>query len=266
MDRLDVEDILSDALEILGGETVKDPGYVQYGPLRLTVAPKDGKANTLLADHLFSPALVLAELVERGVLPVAGRRIVELGAGCALPSLLAATIDPPPSLIVATDYPDNVILGNLKSNVERNKPHYRPPCQVDCLGYEWGTDTTPLSRLSKCIDSTLSGYDIVIMSDLLHFDSSHGVLVLALTSLLADSSQARVYVAAGNYTAPHVCDNFLNLGTRAGLIWEQGTNERLVEPWMGSMIVSGLDATQLTTRKRACRWWIGRWNDAVSAG
>lgn len=40
MDRLDVEDILSDALEILGGETVEDPGYVQYGPLRLTVAPK----------------------------------------------------------------------------------------------------------------------------------------------------------------------------------------------------------------------------------
>lgn len=35
-----VEDILSDALEILGGETVEDPGYVQYGPLRLTVAPK----------------------------------------------------------------------------------------------------------------------------------------------------------------------------------------------------------------------------------
>lgn len=32
------------------------------------------KANTLLADHLFSPALVLAELVERGVLPVAGCR------------------------------------------------------------------------------------------------------------------------------------------------------------------------------------------------
>ena len=40
MDRLDVEDILSDALEILGSETVEDPGYVQYGPLRLTVAPK----------------------------------------------------------------------------------------------------------------------------------------------------------------------------------------------------------------------------------
>lgn len=199
-----VEDILSDALEILGGETVEDPGYVQYGPLRLTVAPKVNsnqwicrysvsgivnfcfsllggkggsqlrdtgtlvhasfKANTLLADHLFSPALVLAELVERGVLPVAGRRskpfrrndapdrafidhvfsVIELGAGCALPSLLAATLVEPPSLIVATDYPDDGILGNLKANVERNRLHYQPPCQVHCVGYEWGTDTTPL--------------------------------------------------------------------------------------------------------------------------
>lgn len=81
-------------------------------------------------------------------------------------------------------------------------------------------------HLSQRIDSTLPGYDIVIMSDLLHFDSSHDVLVLALTSLLAKSSQARVYVAAGNYTAPHVCDNFLNLGTHAGLIWEVRTNDR----------------------------------------
>ncbi|KAF8437986.1 hypothetical protein L210DRAFT_3622052 [Boletus edulis BED1] len=241
MGTLDVEDILSDALEILGGERVKDPGYVQYGPLRLTVAPKDGKANTLLADHLFSPALVLAELVERGVLPVAGRRIIELGAGCALPSLLAATIDPPPSLIVATDYPDDGILGNLKANVDRNKPHYRSPCQVYGVGFEWGSDIAPLF--------TLPGYDIVIMSDLLHFDSSHEVLMLALSSLLAKSSQTRVYVAAGNYTAPHVCDNFINLGTHAGLIWEEKTSEQ-EETWMGSMI-------------RACRWWIGRWSKKV---
>jgi len=125
-----------------------------------------------------------------------------------------------------------------------------------------------LSRhLSQRIDSMLSGYDIVIMSDLLHFDSSHEVLIRALTSLLAKSSHARVYVAAGNYTAPHVCDNFLKLGINAGLVWEEETSgrndERPGETWMGSMTVSGLDTAQLSTRKRACRWWIGRWSSAV---
>jgi nicotinamide N-methyltransferase len=62
--------------------------------------------------------------------------VVELGAGCALPSLLAATLAQPPSLIVVTDYPDAGILGNLKANVERNREHYRSPCEVHCVGYE----------------------------------------------------------------------------------------------------------------------------------
>ncbi|KAF9225717.1 hypothetical protein BS17DRAFT_750064 [Gyrodon lividus] len=261
-----IEDILSDSLEILGGEGVGGPGHVQYGSLDLTVAPKEGKANTLLADHLFSPALLLAELIERGVVQVAGRRIVELGAGCALPSLLAATLAQPPSLIVVTDYPDDGILGNLKANVERNRENYRSPCEVYCTGYEWGTSTTDLLNLSQRVDCP-QGYDIVIMSDLLHFDASHDVLLLALKSLLAKSPQARVYVAAGNYTTPHVCDNFLNLGLNAGLIWEEDTSCRSGDPqknvWMGTMSVAGLDIEQLSTRKNMCRWWIGRWSSAT---
>ncbi|KAG6333926.1 hypothetical protein ID866_5158 [Astraeus odoratus] len=93
------EDILLDSLEIFGVERTDDPGCIQYGDLVLTVAPKmrwhllmgmkmrdvllrlvdthtddlDGKANTLLADHLFSPALFLAERIERGLIEVSGR-------------------------------------------------------------------------------------------------------------------------------------------------------------------------------------------------
>ncbi|KIJ62180.1 hypothetical protein HYDPIDRAFT_115051 [Hydnomerulius pinastri MD-312] len=262
-----IEDILSDSLEILGGERVEDPGYVQYGVLKLTVAPKEGKANTLLADHLFSPALLLAELIETRVIQVAGRTMIELGAGCALPSLLAATLPEPPSLVVVTDYPDNIILGNLKDNVERNREHYRSPCVVQCAGYEWGTDTTPLIHYPQSSDST-PGYDMVIMSDLLHFRTSHDVLVLALKTLLAKSPKARVYVAAGKYTAPHVCDNFLILGSSAGLIWEEDMSctggDSQNNAWMGTMNVSGLDMAQLSARKSMCRLWVGRWSSAAN--
>ena len=45
--------------------------------------------------------------------------VIELGAGCALPSLLLRTLSEPPSLIVVTDYPDEGISGNLKRNVEK---------------------------------------------------------------------------------------------------------------------------------------------------
>jgi hypothetical protein len=94
------EDFFSDALEFLGDGPVIDDSAVFYGPLVLTLARKvrpifyrssslysacrkekwvqlsdlvirlksNNKANTLLADHLFSPALCLAERIERGLL------------------------------------------------------------------------------------------------------------------------------------------------------------------------------------------------------
>ena len=66
--------------------------------------------------------------------------VVELGAGCALPSLLSSTLPNPPALAVITDYPDPIIIGNLTANVERNRPHYNDTCSVYATGYEWGRD------------------------------------------------------------------------------------------------------------------------------
>ena len=43
------------------------------------------------------------------------------------------------------------------------------------------------------------GFEIVIMSDLLHFDASHDLLLLPLKSLLSKSTTSREYVA-GNCT------------------------------------------------------------------
>ena len=72
------------------------------------------------------------------------KTVIELGAGCALPSLLLATVAEPPSLVVVTDYPDDMILGNLQRNVKRNLEHYTYGCNVLCLGYEWGKDVGAL--------------------------------------------------------------------------------------------------------------------------
>ena len=40
-----------------------------------------------------------------------------------------------------------------------------------------------------------TGFDIVILSDLLHFDTSHDALIKSLSLLLAKTIDARVYVA-----------------------------------------------------------------------
>jgi EEF1A N-terminal glycine/lysine methyltransferase len=71
--------------------------------------------------------------------------VIELGAGCGLPSLLSATITNPPHLVVVTDYPDEVILGNLRRNMQRNDTMFKESgCLVRCSGYKWGESTEEL--------------------------------------------------------------------------------------------------------------------------
>lgn len=111
---------------------------------------------------------------------------------------------------------------------------------------------------------TSSGFDIVILSDLLHFDASHDVLLASLTSLLSASKTSRAYVAAGKYTHTEVCDHFLSEGEKMGITWEVGEDDPV---WKGTLPVhgGGLDREQLGVRKGMCRWWIGRWNlDKIS--
>ncbi|KAJ7634619.1 hypothetical protein FB45DRAFT_909374 [Roridomyces roridus] len=215
---------------------------------------QEGKANTLLADHLFSPGLFFAERIERGLLRAPHLNVIELGAGSALPSLLLSTVVPSPTTVVVTDYPDPGILGNLARNVQRNAHLVSPGCTVHCCGHEWGTDAAPLLEYTAG-----RGYDLVILSDLLHFHSSHEVLVSSMAALFAHSPDARVHVAAGKYTKPDVCNNFLGLSARAGIIFEERLPEVGDQEWMGQSALSGLNKADLATRKAACRYWVGSW-------
>jgi nicotinamide N-methyltransferase len=70
--------------------------------------------------------------------------VVELGAGAALPSLLLSTLPNPPSLLVVTDHPDEVIFDNLNSSVMRNEGAVDPKCRVVAIGYDWGTNPSTL--------------------------------------------------------------------------------------------------------------------------
>jgi nicotinamide N-methyltransferase len=100
------------------------------------------QATTLLADQLFSPALVLAERIERRRLPLAGTTLLELGAGAALPSLLAAGLpaQDAPRFVAITDYPDPGIMRNVERNVAANASS----AAVRTVAYEWGADPAPV--------------------------------------------------------------------------------------------------------------------------
>ena len=110
----------------------------------------------------------------------------------------------------------------------------------------------------------VSGFDIVIMSDLLHFDSSHAALVDSLAALLAKSGGSRAYVAAGRYTKQDVCDRFIDQARRAGILLVEEHVQQA--GWQGEMAVRGrgLDREGLERRRDASRLWVGRWIDRMA--
>ncbi|EFI27055.1 hypothetical protein CC1G_15186 [Coprinopsis cinerea okayama7 len=252
---MDVEDILGDSLEFLGGKPVIDDEVIRYGPLELTIAPKSGKANTLLADHLFSPSIYLAERIEQSLLDVRGKNVLELGAGVALPSLLLSISPNPPALLVVTDYPDDSILKNLEQNVQRNKHLVNPACMLMHKGYAWGEDPTPLLSL---LPEPSPGYDALILSDLLHFDGFQDILISSVVSLLKRSPDSRIHVSAGSYTKTEVIESFLSKVRAAGFDIDEVRTD-MSEGWKGTMTVT-LDRESLALRKSVCRYWIGRWS------
>lgn len=121
--------------------------------------------------------------------------------------------------------------------------------------------------LPKAFPAVSSGYDVVILSDLLHFDRSHPELLSSLCALLARHSESRTYVAAGIYTRSDHCDRFLRNAETMGIVWcssyEDDSPEDRVDDWAGKMKVTGLHPEQLQARKRMCRWWVGRWSEEV---
>ncbi|KAF8317685.1 hypothetical protein DL93DRAFT_2076800 [Clavulina sp. PMI_390] len=233
---------------------------LRYGSLVLRAAAKDGKANTLLADQFFSPSLLLAEQIERGLVDLEGCTVVEIGAGAALPSILAACREKPPSLITITDHPDETIINNLRENIERNRPLFSPSCQVKCLPYIWGEDSLPILEPLKHRGS--QGYDFMILSDLLYFDASHDALVKSVELLLSRRETSRAYVGAGMYTPPAVCAKFIAIAEKAGLEAEEQTAKTQTPEesmWRGQMNVVGMTLESLAARKANVRWWMMKW-------
>lgn len=93
----------------------------------------------MLADAVFNAAFALAEFIE-GVRARRPRSVLELGAASALPSLLLATRDDGPDLVVLTDYPAEEIVGTTRSNAVDNAGVLREGCRVEVRGHRWGDD------------------------------------------------------------------------------------------------------------------------------
>ena len=132
-------------------------------------------------------------LEQRAGALIRGRRVLELGAGGGLPSLVCALRGA--SEVVVTDYPDPELISNLAHNISLLPADSSSPSSssssspISAFGYLWGRQP----------DEFAPPFDTVVLSDLLFNHSEHARLVDSVRIFMRRTPDARALV----FFTPH---------------------------------------------------------------
>lgn len=140
--------------------------------------------------HLWQASTTIARFLEQHLDDlVRSKKVLELGAGAGLPSLLASLHGA--EKVVVTDYPDSDLVENLEYNVSTI---CKGRGNIEISGYRWGQDTVPLLSFLPIDETRTSGFDTIILADLLFNHSCHSALLKTLHQTLARTVTARALV------------------------------------------------------------------------
>lgn len=114
-----------------------------------------------------------------------------------------------------TDYPDADLIQNLETNISNS--HNRTNIEnIVVEGFLWGGDAT---KLKSHLPNTASGFDILILADILFNHSEHQKLISTLKSTLSVAASSRALVFFTPYR-PWLLEkdlHFFELVERGGL-------------------------------------------------
>jgi len=147
--------------------------------------------HSLWAHCLWNAGRFFAQYLDENKDLCTNKRVLELGAGGALPSLVAACNYAEKVLI--TDYPEQSIIEMIQENVHSNLPEHIRENRVYVKGYLWGTN---VKTLISCLeDNNEVGnsdaniqedqkMDMIILSDLICNHREHDNLLKTASDLL----------------------------------------------------------------------------------
>lgn len=148
--------------------------------------------NPLWGHHLWNGGRLISTYLENSPSLIAGKTVLELGAGAGLPSLVSAVLGA--RKVVVTDYPDPDLVANLWLNIEGCAPlrgKEGEEKRIIAEGYCWGADAEPLRAH---LPAPGKGFDVLILADLLFNHSEHGKLVDTIEATLAKNEGAKALV------------------------------------------------------------------------
>jgi predicted nicotinamide N-methyase len=121
------------------------------------VKPIDATEQALFADEIWPGGIKASEFLRQYPHICRNKCILELGAGAALPSLVALALGA--EKVVITDYPNERLLDNIKKMVIKN--NFKLEQQAFVREHEWGTNVRECLDLSK--DGL--GFDLVLICE-----------------------------------------------------------------------------------------------------
>lgn len=237
--------------------------------MHISLADPQGEDDRKLFSHyLWNASLLLAEFIEAGTVlasgtspsrpssslltsrlgppdlaafDVTGLATIELGAGTALPSLLAGLLGA--RRVVLTDYPAPAVVANLRANAARNlrpalaptgKLFVAPSVEVD--GHAWG-ELPSSSQDDDDDDRRHHAFDRVLVCDCLWMPWQHDNLLASIDWFLKrdddddddddGGADARCWVVAGFHTGREGMREFFRderlgrVGLEVERIWER---------------------------------------------
>eukprot|EP00010_Vexillifera_abyssalis_P009051 CAMPEP_0201549952 /NCGR_PEP_ID=MMETSP0173_2-20130828/6374_1 /ASSEMBLY_ACC=CAM_ASM_000268 /TAXON_ID=218659 /ORGANISM="Vexillifera sp., Strain DIVA3 564/2" /LENGTH=295 /DNA_ID=CAMNT_0047959799 /DNA_START=327 /DNA_END=1211 /DNA_ORIENTATION=+ len=192
--------------------------------------------HPLWAHHIWNASLIISEIIHDPMVAldhsvgndderltqllcrlktVHNKRVLELGAGAALPSIMCGREGS--SFVMATDYPDQELLENIKINVKQNLSSTQRKC-VHVVGHLWGKEIESLRREAAKLakhqnDKEVFYFDLIILSDLLFNHSQHIPMLDSLSALL--HPHTGIALVAFTHHLPQYKEKDLNFFTLA---------------------------------------------------
>ena len=124
----------------------------------------------LQVDNIWPGSQTISDVFVDNEVFIKGKRVLEFGAGCALPSLVCILLGA--SVVTITDFPAYGVLENIEALIDSNNLRSQD-CLISVQAYKWGApvDTllTPTFQSGEINEYSL--YQVIILAELLWKDT-----------------------------------------------------------------------------------------------